>query len=163
VTTARDARTNATNATNGTAKIVVGVDGSEGSKNALRWAAGIADAVGAHIVAVSVWDEPSTYGWSSLPPLSPPHPHIEKVLNQVIEDVFGSNRPANLETRVCQGSVAGTLVALGETAELLVVGSRGLGGMTGLLLGSVSARVAEYASCPVVVVHGNGASITRAA
>lgn len=144
-------------------KIVVGVDGSEGSKNALRWAAGIAAAIGARILAVSVVDEPSTYGWSSLPPLSPPHPQIETKLRQTVDEVFGSQRPDGLAMEICQGSVAATLMALGNDADLLVVGSRGLGGMAGLLLGSVSARVAEYASCPVVVVHGTGASVARAA
>ena len=46
-----------------------------------------------------------------------------------------------------------SLLAVGETADALVLGSRGIEGFRGLLLGSTTMHVAPYAQCPVVVVH----------
>jgi nucleotide-binding universal stress UspA family protein len=139
-------------------RIVVGVDGSEGSKNALRWAARIAEGTGARIDAVAAWELTSLYGWSALsvmPALYSPQPEIEKSLNQTIDEVFGADRPVDMRVKVLEGPAAKILLTASEGALMLVVGSRGLGGFTGLLVGSVSAKVAEHAKCPVLVVHGS--------
>ena len=64
------------------------------------------------------------------------------------------SRPARLQATVADGSPAKTLLQISEGARMLVVGSRGHGGFTGLLLGSVSAACTEHAHCPVLVVHG---------
>ncbi|HEU6444441.1 MAG TPA: universal stress protein [Gaiellaceae bacterium] len=58
-----------------------------------------------------------------------------------------------IERRAVQGSAAEELVRASEGAELLVVGSRGLGGFASLLLGSVSQQCAHHARCPVVIVR----------
>ena len=145
-----------TDATPATPRIVIGVDGSSCSTDALRWAARMASTIGAQLDVVGVWDDPTTYGWSALPPLYPPHPALEKMLNESVDEVFGADRPAGLRIRVLEGSPAPALINASHHAEMLVVGSRGLGGLAGLLLGSVSAKVAEYATCPVLVVHDAG-------
>lgn len=138
-------------------RIVVGVDGSEGSKQALRWAARVAEMTGARIDAVTAWELTSLYGWGALaaiPALHSPQADIEKSLTETVDEVFGADRPANMRIKVLEGPVAKTLLTVSERALMLVVGSRGLGGFTGMLLGSVSAKVAEHATCPVLVVHG---------
>ena len=135
-------------------RIVVGVDGSESSKDALRWAARIATATGAFVDAVMVWEFVSTYGWSALPPAAPPPVELEERLDKIVTEVFGVDRPSGLRQRVVEGGAAASLLAVSKGAQLLVVGSRGHGGFVGLLLGSVSAKVAEHATCPVLVVHG---------
>jgi nucleotide-binding universal stress UspA family protein len=147
----------------GKPKIVVGVDGSPESRNALRWAARIADAIDARIEAVLVWEYVSGYGWSSLPPLSGPHSELDDQLAKIVTDVFGEKAPATLTRRVLEGSAAAALVAESKDAQLLVVGSRGHGGFAGLLIGSVSAKVAEHANCPVLVVHGDVPAAVSAA
>ncbi|MEO9140199.1 MAG: universal stress protein [Jatrophihabitans sp.] len=138
-------------------RIVVGVDGSEGSKDALRWAKRIADATGSGIDAVSAWEFTSTYGWSGLPPYAPLL-DVEKALTDTVDEVFGSERPKDLELHARQGSPAGVLIEASGRAQMVVVGSRGRGGFTGMLLGSVSAKVVEHAQCPVTVVHSPKAS-----
>jgi nucleotide-binding universal stress UspA family protein len=139
-----------------TPRVVVGVDGSEPSKNALRWAARFAETAGARIEAVAVWQYPASYGWAALP-LGEWHPRIqtEKLLNETVDEVFGPQRPTDLCVDVLEGNTTKVLLEQSNGALLLVVGSRGHGGFAGLLLGSVSAGVAEHASCPVLVVHGN--------
>ncbi|MBN9618434.1 MAG: universal stress protein, partial [Actinobacteria bacterium] len=144
-----------TDSTTSSGRIVVGIDGSDGSKNALRWAARIAAATGAGIDAVTVWEYVGSYGWGSFPPMPIPHPELEKSLDEIVEEVFGAHRPDDLRLRVVEGSAAGALIELSHRAQMLVVGSRGHGNVTGLLIGAVSARVAERAACPVLVVHGD--------
>ncbi len=139
-------------------RIVVGVDGSDGSKQALRWAARIAATENARIDAVSAWDFPSTFGWGTLPPDYSPQVDVEQLLAETVDEVFGANRPADMRLATFEGNPAYTLLNASKDAFMVVVGSRGHGGFAGVLLGSVSARVAELASCPVLVVHGGAPS-----
>ena len=135
--------------------IVVGVDGSEPSRSALRWAARLSSALGSPIDAVLAWEMPASYGLAYLPDSWRPDIDAQTELDQTIESVFGSDRPEGLTLCVDQGNPVEALVKRSDGAEMMVVGSRGHGGFTGLLLGSVSASCAEHARCSVLVVHGD--------
>jgi nucleotide-binding universal stress UspA family protein len=139
----------------GVGRIVVGVDGSPSSQQALRWGARAAAAFGAGLDAVTAWDFPAGYGFGSVPSDWDPAQDMRTVLDQTIQAVFGDQPPAGLRRLVNEGGAARVLLNASQGAIMLVVGSRGHGGFAGLLLGSVSANVAEHASCPVLVIHGD--------
>ena len=135
--------------------IVVGVDGSPESRKALRWAAHLGQLLGAPINVVSAWQYPTTYGYAAPLPDWSPHENMRGVQAEVITGVFGEEDPPGVAHILQSGGAAHVLLEASETALMLVVGSRGHGGFAGLLLGSVSATVAEHASCPVLIVHGD--------
>jgi nucleotide-binding universal stress UspA family protein len=138
--------------------VVVGVDGSDSSKAALRWAAQFATITGGHVDVITAWHIPSTFaGPGYVPAAFDQSTDYEKVLGDMVDEVFGPHRPRNMQLLVREGSAARVLLEASKQATLLVVGSRGHGGFSGLLLGSVSAKVAEHATCPVLIIHGNGA------
>jgi len=135
-------------------RIVVGVDGSESSKAALRWAARQAGFTGAILEAVTGWEYPAFYGWSPAMPDDVDYEELaRRGLIQAIEEVFGEDRPPRVETRVVPRHPAQALVEASEGAELLVVGSRGYGGVADALLGSVSTYCVHHAHCPVTVIR----------
>jgi nucleotide-binding universal stress UspA family protein len=136
-------------------RVVVGVDGSTQSMQALRWAAHYAASVGAGIDVVAAWQYPTAYEWSPIQQDWDPEQDMEKMLTEVVDEVFGAHRPHDIRLAVREGNAARLLLAESADALMLVVGSRGHGGFTGLLLGSVSSNVAEHATCPVLVIHGN--------
>lgn len=139
-----------------TDRIIVGVDGSPASVSALRYAARIATALGHPIQVVTTWDAPlhgeaaTAAGWE-------PEQWALKVLDRTVEEAFGADAPDGMTRTVRVGPPTRTLLELSEHAAMLVLGSRGHGGFSGLLLGSVSAACAEHAHCPVLVVHGRSA------
>jgi nucleotide-binding universal stress UspA family protein len=138
-------------------RIVVGVDGSGASNDALRWAGYLGTVLGARLEVVTAWEYPPSFGWTAIAPEWDPVREMTNVLEQSVTAVFGDRRPDNMTLRVHEGGAAKVLLDASEEATMLVVGSRGHGGFAGLLLGSVSANVAEHASCPVFIVHGNQA------
>jgi len=141
----------------GAGRVVVGVDGSVPSQQALRWGAHLAAAFGAGLDAVTAWDFPASYGFGAVPSDWNPAQDMRKALDETVQAVFGDQPPAGLRRLVGEGSAAKVLLDASQGAIMLVVGSRGHGGFTGLLLGSVSSNVAEHASCPVLVIHGDQA------
>jgi len=136
-------------------RIVVGVDGSEPSKQALRWGAHLATTFGARLDAVAAWDFPASYGFASVPPDWDPARDMRQALDETVQAAFGDQPPAGLRREVREGGAAMVLIEASRGATMLVVGSRGHGGFTGLLLGSVSGNVAEHAPCPVLIIHGH--------
>jgi nucleotide-binding universal stress UspA family protein len=138
--------------------IVVGVDGSQASKDALRWAAQQAELTGATLNVVSAWHLPIAYGGGlSLPPDFDLQGDAQTVLDRAIDEVLGESPKVTVRTSVLEGSPTPVLLREAADADLLVVGSRGHGAFTGMLLGSVSEHCVSHSSCPVVVVRHTSA------
>ena len=141
----------------GSRRIVVGVDGSDHSRHALEWAIAEAEHTGAVVRVVLAYD--SGLAWidvgSDAEALMLAHSaeNAKKVLHETLAAVDLPHEDAVRVLPVTiEGEAARVLVDAADDADLLVVGSRGRGGFTGLLLGSVSQRCAERSPCPVVVV-----------
>ncbi|ANZ28639.1 universal stress protein UspA (plasmid) [Rhodococcus sp. WB1] len=135
------------------ARVVVGVDGSGPSIEALRWAARLAHSLGATIEATIAWHPAHTYGFYPYPADYRPDQEAAGILSDAITAAFESAPPPRLVESVREGHPSQVLIDAARHAQMLVVGSRGHGGFTGLLLGSVSAYCAEHAPCPVLVVR----------
>lgn len=138
-------------------KIVVGVDGSEGSRAALRWARDEARAHGAALEIVTAWQYPIT---TALPAFgSMPTPDDlegearDAMLAVVADEGITGDDGMTITTLVAEGTASQALLEASASADLLVVGSRGHGGFSGLLLGSVSQQCVNHATVPVVVVR----------
>jgi nucleotide-binding universal stress UspA family protein len=135
-------------------RIVVGVDGSDESKQALRWAAQQAGYTGASLDVVTAWQLPLGFGWpAGFPEDYNPEEDALHVLDAVIEEVLGASPKVEIRKQVEEGQAASALLRLSEGASALVVGSRGRGGFTGMLLGSTSSQCVQHAKCPVVVIR----------
>jgi nucleotide-binding universal stress UspA family protein len=140
--------------------IVVGVDGSEGAVRALEFALGEARARDADVKAVAAWHVPASVYETGWVPVSVDPSEYEKIGQDALDKSFEEAGVADSGLRVTpilrEGQAAKVLVAEAEGADLLVVGSRGLGGFKGLLLGSVGQQCAHHATCPVAIVpNGN--------
>lgn len=135
------------------AVVVVGIDGSAESVDALAWAIDYAEPRGAVVRAVLAWAFPTTYGYVPDHGYPDMETEAEENLRAVVAKVEGGRR-GRLEQIVIDDQPAGpALCELSATAELLVVGRRGHGGLRRALLGSVSRYCVNHARCPVVVVH----------
>ncbi|MFI2364341.1 universal stress protein [Promicromonospora sp. NPDC019610] len=140
--------------------VLVGVDGSESATQAVRWAAREAAGRGVPLVLVSVWS-PVPPGVPHAAPLGSYEDALIEQGTLWLDDAAAAAAEAApgvpVTTRLAVGSVAGQLVGRSASAALVVLGSRGLGGLTGLLVGSIAVAVATHGHCPVVVVRGTPA------
>jgi nucleotide-binding universal stress UspA family protein len=140
-------------------RIVVGVDGSETSRHALRWAAEEARSHGSQLHVVHAWEVrapavPVGVGAGRRAAQTEgQHDEASKLVADVVREELGEAPPGDVRTSIGRGAAAGVLLDAARDADLLVVGSRGIGGFRGLLLGSVSSKMAAHAPCPVVIVR----------
>lgn len=146
-------------------KIVVGVDGSPSGVHALDWAVGEAGLRSGSLHVVHAWMVPLIEAipdaWVVGAPRVGPsdeevYEHLaaaaRRVLDEALDHARASEPDLELVGELAEMRAAPALIAAAHDAELLVVGSRGHGGFSGLLLGSVSAQCVHHAPCPVVVV-----------
>jgi nucleotide-binding universal stress UspA family protein len=130
--------------------IAVGVDGSEHARRALAWAVEEARLRSCDVLVVHSWDfPPAMKGADGLP-----HADLLAAAQKVIDEAIAAVDTSGVEIRseVAPDLPAQALIRASQTADLAVVGSRGLGGFKGLLLGSVAHQVSAHAGCPVVIV-----------
>lgn len=142
-------------------RIVVGVDGSDQSRAALRWALRQAELTGASLQAVIAWRYPvmaGGYGWAPVSAMDATDfgEVAAKTLAEIVAEEADPASNVRLSTSVVEGFAAQVLLEAAQGAELLVVGSRGHGGFTGALLGSVSQHCAHLSPCPIVIVRAAG-------
>ena len=143
-------------------RIVVGIDGSPSSILALRWAGALAPLLKAEIRAVTAWEFEIPPGHLT-PAVANPDRVARAVCSEAVSKAFGSAAPPAVELVIRQGPPLKVLVDESRQAQLLILGSRGCGGLEGLLIGAVSAAVAEQAKCSVLVAHGTELPPTLAA
>jgi nucleotide-binding universal stress UspA family protein len=143
-------------------RVVVGVDGSAGARLALECAVGEAARRGARLEAVaavvmtSAWWEGRAYEPGLARTLhASAERQARKLVDEVLAELPAGAGPDADDVRVtaADGHAAPTLIAAAEGADLLVVGTRGRGGLRSALLGSVALHCATHAPCPVLVVR----------
>lgn len=133
--------------------LVVGVDGSPPSQRALEWAIEEAALRGAAVQAVTSYlPEPNDPvepqpGW-----MAHARQQAEEAQRSAVEQAVKAHPGVEVAAEIVHATPADALILASRSADLLVLGSRGLGSVRGLLLGSVSQQVARHAACPVVVL-----------
>jgi len=133
-------------------KILVGYDGSESSERAVTLACSLARKYGAAITVV--------HAFPHLPRLSAPSQddtreiHAARRFVEVLVKRL-SHEEVEVVPDVLEGPAADAILnaAKAHDVDLIVIGRRGLGKFSGLLLGSTSDRVLHYATVPVLVAH----------
>lgn len=142
-------------------RVVVGIDGARAGVHAGYFAARVAKTAGSKLTVVAAWDASRFGGFSAefarrvgIEDL----PHKQRDEAQVWVDLAvaklrEAQPDVEIEGKVVQGPAVGVLRQESEGAGLLVVGHRGRGGFTGLLLGSVVHRLLHEPGCPIAVVR----------
>lgn len=136
------------------ARIVVGIDGSRTSIAALEYACQRAETTGETVVALHAWRvRPSSTDVFKAEARSIDTKERDVLLAESIAGVRVDHPDVRLEQEVVAVAPDHALVDASASASLVVVGSRGLGFFSGMLLGSVSQAVLHRATCPVAVVR----------
>jgi nucleotide-binding universal stress UspA family protein len=147
--------------------IIVGVDGSPSSRAALRWAAAIAGTHGARLGVLSAWQYSASIPLplASVAPAAPEEMDraVEEQTRKVLTEELGATADA-VAIEVGRGPAATALLARAarDDISMLVLGARGLGGFSGMMLGSVTQQCVEHAKHPVVVIRGEDPDVETA-
>ena len=145
--------------------VVVAVDGSAASNNAVRWAANTAMKRGLPLRLATSYTMPQ-YLYAE--GMVPPDELFSDLQSESMEKIEAARAIAHevapeilIGHTVAEGSPIDLLLEMSSDVTMLGLGSRGLGGLSGMVMGSVSAAVVSHAHCPVVVVRENN-NVTEA-
>ena len=139
--------------------VVVGHDGSASSDRALVFGAEEARLRGLPLHVLRAWSLTATSRPKDVPygVIATEDQYVRSVteeLEAAVERLLGAEPDVEVHVHAVHAQSSRALVAASAHADLLVVASRGLGGFTGLLVGSTSEQVVRHADCPVVVLRG---------
>jgi nucleotide-binding universal stress UspA family protein len=152
-------RPTAAPAEGGSERVVVGFDGSATAGRALRWALEEGAARSGTVEVVHAWQLPYLGGEPMTGAFLNPDElqgEAAKLLDEAVDAGARDVPGVTVKRTVVCGDAASAILDVADGAALVVVGSRGIGGFGGLLLGSVSQKLARHAPCPVVVVPSAG-------
>ena len=137
--------------------VVVAVDGSEASKQAVRWAANTANKRGIPLRLASSYTMPQFLYAEGM---VPPQELFDDLQAEALEKIDEARAIAHemapdikIGHTIAEGSPIDMLLEMSKSVTMIVMGSRGLGGLSGMVMGSVSGAVVSHAQCPVVVVR----------
>ena len=134
--------------------ILVGVDGSGHSQRALEWA--MREAAIRHVPLTVHEAVRGYYSGMATYPDDPARTDDARVAAQAGTDKvlagLDGPRPESVMVKAVHGFPAEELINAGKDADMIVLGSRGTGGFTRLMMGSVAGQVAQHALCPVLIV-----------
>lgn len=137
-------------------RMVVGVDGSESARKALRWAVHEAEVWGAELTAIAAAPMASGAGALAWLPAAVDREQVLIDVRSGLDRAIAEATEGHSGITVCRhaldGNAAELMAEFSTAVDLVVVGSRGRGGFSGLLLGSTSQGVLSHAACPVMVV-----------
>ncbi|MET8551519.1 universal stress protein [Micromonospora zamorensis] len=140
------------------AAVVVGVDGSEPALRAVRLAATEAARRQRPLRVVHGFIWPLLHVPVSPAPDAPPggglRHQAEELIEAAVAEAEATVPGLSISGEIIDGEAAAVLVGESPTAALIVLGDRGLGGFSALVVGSVAVQVAAYADCPVLVTRG---------
>ena len=141
--------------------VIVAVDGGEPSNNAVRWAANTALKRGVPLQLASSYTMPQFLYAEGM---VPPQEVFDELQRETLQTVDRAREIAleiapdlHIGHAVAEGSPIDMLLEMSKESTMVVMGSRGLSGISGMVLGSVSGAVVSHASCPVVVVREDNA------
>lgn len=134
-------------------RVLVGFDGSPASKAALLYAADEATLRNAELLVTYAIVAPDFGYGLGVPPMEELEVAGRKVLAEAESTLKESHPHLTVAVKLTEGNPASRLVELCEKADLVVVGARGHGGFSSLLLGSVSDQLVHHSPIPVVVVR----------
>jgi nucleotide-binding universal stress UspA family protein len=138
-------------------QFVVGYDGSDQALDAIEWAAFEAGRHGAGVTIVESWRDPFWGASSFIDAWSDPDAELHRLEHEIdtVEADFAKRHPGvAFSTRLMEQPPVPALLEAAADADLMVVGSRGRGGFSSLLLGSVSQKLARRAHRTLVIVRG---------
>ncbi|HEX2614838.1 MAG TPA: universal stress protein [Nitrososphaera sp.] len=137
-------------------KILVPVDGSDNSFRALEHALFIAKSIGAQVTAMHVIEHPPTVYVESQKLLNDLMSNYRKESAKILDECkeVAKKSGVNLETVIAEGDAASNITGYAEQGgfDLVVIGSRGLGRLKEMMLGSTSNKVLHNTKCSVMVV-----------
>ena len=142
-----------------TQPILVGYDGSPGATAAVAWALDEAGRTGAPVRLAYAFDWPPVVMTPVDPatvwPAEDARGNAKTVLNRAVAEAASRHPHVPVTAHLLEGRAAPLLREQSRHASLVVLGSRGHGGFTGLLLGSISQQLLHHSHCPVAVVREN--------